>query len=233
MFGYGCPSVNRSRFLWEKNGCFCLARSFGYFRNTHDVSHIIPFTCSLSQNDMPDSAPSDHHSLSLAYQTYMRHDQPEQSHFEEVCRSFRQYGTFALCHWKNQQRRFEALPESQKALLPKGLQSGTAETKERAAQYKEAVIRNQFCLDCILKHSGVPHSQEKSSDNKIVSDEKISKVSSVLKSLARDWSSEGKTERDMVYEPILQAVQKYIPIKDEMTEQVPRICVPGAGAYKD
>jgi len=54
------------------------------------------------------------------------------------------------------------------------------------------------------------------------------KVSSVLKSLARDWSSEGKPERDMAYQPILRQVQKFVPVQGAGT-QPSKICVPGAG----
>ena len=68
----------------------------------------------------------------------------------------------------------------------------------------------------------------------------MSKVSSVLKSLARDWSTEGKAERDLAYQPILQAMQEYLPLPHHHQQQQQashvvsqsqpiRVCVPGAG----
>ena len=170
----------------------------------------------------------DIHSLSLAYQTYLRHDDDEKNHFEDVTQSYRQYATFAMAQWANQQYRLHSLPESQRKVLPNALKRDTADFMARASQWKDAAIRNQFCLDCILRHSGVPHSQQARGPIKVVTDDQISKVSSVLKSLARDWSHEGKAERDMAYGPIREQIQKFLPLTGTSR---PRICVPGAGRW--
>lgn len=189
---------------------------------------------------------SAYHSLSHAYQSYLSHDQEEQNHWEDVCRSYRQYATFAMTQWANHQYRLHAIPEHQRRLLPAGLRRETAEFQERSVAFKEAAIRNQFCVDSILRHAGQTHSQEYASSRlPHSSDSQMSKVSSVLKSLARDWSAEGKAERDMTYQPILASVQQYLPlrpppgkgskkrIKKKPAAASPpgpmRICVPGAG----
>ena len=168
---------------------------------------------------------------SLASQTLARQDRDEQEHFENVCEAYRQYATFAVLQWKNQQYRLDTLPEVQKRVLPAGLRRESEENKRRAKDFHDAAIRNQFCLDCILRHAGQAHSQESQASNACrgaVSDGQISKVSSVLKSLARDWSEDGKAERDMAYGPILQSVQEYVPTRADKGKP-PRICVPGAG----
>lgn len=194
-----------------------------------------------------------YHSLSLAYQTYLRHDQKEQNHWDDVCRAFRQYASFAMAQWANHQNRFQALPEMQQKVLPKALHVDSAEYQMRATQYKEAAIRNQFCLDCILRHAGMPHSQQPLNangnaaaasgstdgsttsqplDTAVVSDGQLSKASSVLKSLARDWSADGKPERDMAYGPLFKQLEQYVPLpsgEDAGKKPPPRICVPGAG----
>eukprot|EP00536_Pseudo-nitzschia_multiseries_P017827 jgi/Psemu1/299557/fgenesh1_pm.1852_\ len=59
-------------------------------------------------------------------------------------------------------------------------------------------------------------------------------VSSVLKSLARDWSTDGKVERAMAYQPIKDLIHKYLPPKHLSATQAPpppppRIVVPGSG----
>jgi len=171
---------------------------------------------------------NEHHSLSQAYQTYLSHDKKEQAHWEDVCHAYRQYATFALCSWANQCNRLNKLPESQRRLLPPGLTGGSSEFNERSRLFKDAAIRNQFCLDCILRHAGMPHSQQMGATTKIVGDATMSKVSSVLKSLARDWSVDGKGERDMAYEPILNSVTEHVSIGPGGA-QAPKICVPGAG----
>ena len=169
------------------------------------------------------------HSLSLAYETYLRHDESEKNHFDDVCQAYRQYATFAMAHYSNHQFRLHSLPENQRAALPSGLKHGSEEFNQRAAAFKEAAIRNQFCLDCILRHTGTPHSQQVSNVDKVVTDDQMSKVSSVLKSLARDWSAEGKEERDMAYGPIIDHMKKYLPLEDHAIGPRPKICVPGAG----
>jgi len=69
-------------------------------------------------------------------------------------------------------------------------------------------------------------------------------VSSVLKSLARDWSAEGQAEQTSTYGPIKETVQSYLPLKiaegcttnnnntvgqEASSKPIIRICVPGAG----
>jgi hypothetical protein len=170
------------------------------------------------------------HSLSLAYQTYMQHDKEETDHFADVARAFRQHAAFAMSHWANHQYRLHSLPESQRQVLPNALKRDTDDFNERATQYKEAAIRNQFCLDCILRHAGVPHSQEIISMAQTAGDSQISKISSVLKSLARDWSADGRAEREMAYTPMIRQIQRYLPIPDVGNFR-PKICVPGSGTY--
>jgi carnosine N-methyltransferase len=168
----------------------------------------------------------------------------ETDHFNDVCSAYRQYANFAMAQWANHAYRFQSLPESQRRVLPPHLLFDTNEYMQSMTEYKEAVIRNQFCLDCILRHAGQAHSQQvpRSEDVTSVTDEQISKLSSVLKSLARDWSVEGKVERDMAYLPIIRDIQKYVPVvhrggayppnnatNPPPPPQPPRVCVPGSG----
>ncbi|KJP89704.1 hypothetical protein AK88_00664 [Plasmodium fragile] len=54
----------------------------------------------------------------------------------------------------------------------------------------------------------------------------MSKVRSTLRQFVRDWSMEGKHERDSAYEPMLKSLAKYLPIKDDY---VPKVLCPGSG----
>ncbi len=150
------------------------------------------------------------------------------------------------------------------SILPPALQPQSSENAQYTKQQKlfhEATIRNQFFLDSILKYSGVETSQQvltnlrsQNSDSNYdtgndlssivwVTEEQLSKVDSVLKSVARDWSNEGKEERGFVYDRILGALEKYLPvfkgtdtkkskedaaIKNDLNEP-PRVAVPGSG----
>lgn len=182
------------------------------------------------KKDPPTPPNPDLHSLSGAFQTYLNHDKKEANHFADVTRSYQQYVSFAMAHWANQQYRLHSLPESQRFVLPSGLRRDTPEFMQRTTAFKEAAIRNQFCLDCILRHAGIPHSQASNTMKPIADDAQVSKVSSVLKSLARDWSSDGRAEREMAYTPIINQIKRYLP-SAESTLIRPKICVPGSGEY--
>ncbi|CRG95320.1 N2227-like protein, putative [Plasmodium gallinaceum] len=54
----------------------------------------------------------------------------------------------------------------------------------------------------------------------------MSKVRSTLRQFVRDWSYEGKNERENAYDPILRSLDKYLPITDNY---VPKILCPGSG----
>lgn len=172
------------------------------------------------------------HDHSLAQQTAQQNDAQEYQHLQKVCESFRQYATFTRTARVNQQVRVSAYPEPQRRFLPLSMQPGTPEAEERENKMKNAELRNQFFLDMSLRHAGMPHSQDTlNDDSKKVwaSDDDISKVQSVFKSLARDWSEEGKHERDQAYVPIMNGFAKYLPIKDDKSMPPPRLVVPGAG----
>lgn len=55
----------------------------------------------------------------------------------------------------------------------------------------------------------------------------LNKVFSTLRQFMREWSSEGKTERDCVYQPILQTLEKCFPNRSARSSV--RVLIPGAG----
>ena len=124
--------------------------------------------------------------------------------------------------------------------------------KKNNELFCEATIRNQYFLDCALQHCGAMTSQEvsrrrKSDTNATMewaTEDQISKVDSVLKSVARDWSLEGREERSVVYDKLVGALEKYLPIAafDIADAEVngssdgvirrggpPRVAIPGSG----
>lgn len=42
----------------------------------------------------------------------------------------------------------------------------------------------------------------------------LSKLKSTLHQFVRDWSEEGKEERDMCYEPIVKELRRVLPVSD-------------------
>lgn len=58
-------------------------------------------------------------------------------------------------------------------------------------------------------------------------EDQMSKVDSVLKSVARDWSVEGIKERSVAYDRMLMALDKFLPLDSNRVP--PRVAVPGSG----
>ena len=116
------------------------------------------------------------------------------------------------------------------------------ECRNYQKEFSSAAIRNQFFLDNILKYSHQETSQDvlrrwrqqqhgcssctthDDDDNRTTenfsckiewtTEERISKIDSVLKSVARDWSSEGHGERSVVYDRMIRALQRYLPLSN-------------------
>ncbi|KAG8757652.1 hypothetical protein FRC14_001763 [Serendipita sp. 396] len=55
----------------------------------------------------------------------------------------------------------------------------------------------------------------------------IDKVRSTLKQFVRDWSEEGRIERDQCYKPMIEALLNHFP--DDSTRKTRRVSIPGAG----
>ena len=194
-----------------------------------DPDQIVCSCCEPSDDDHVNTS-SD---LTFAKQTKHSSNSLERAHAESVINSFHQYATFARFARDGQTRRVLALHPAQKRFLPPSLLPGTPEYKERELMIQHAEIQNQFFFDIMLRHGGIPTSQDvraealnEGSECKWSNDEHMSKVSSVFKSLARDWSLEGASERDESYGPILNGFNHYLPIKKGAPHN---IVVPGAG----
>ncbi|MEE6459399.1 hypothetical protein FKM82_000622 [Ascaphus truei] len=56
----------------------------------------------------------------------------------------------------------------------------------------------------------------------------MDKLKSTIKQFVRDWSDDGKSERDTCYQPIINEILKYFP-RDECDVSKINILVPGAG----
>lgn len=169
-------------------------------------------------------------------------DKEEIDHMETVTESFRQYATFARTERVGHAHRVLACPEEQRHFLPPSMQPGTEDYQQREQTFRDAEVRNQFFLDCVLRHADLPTSQETLSkdsgkERSWASDHHMDKVKSIFKSLARDWSEEGITERKQAYDPIISGFLKHLPVQDGVASSShpppppppPRLVVPGAG----
>nr|CEL65888.1 TPA: hypothetical protein BN1204_017180 [Neospora caninum Liverpool] len=94
------------------------------------------------------------------------------------------------------------------------------------------------CCGSVGGHGRHPHAERTSADSSStdaypfeVDHEKLvrnmSKVRSTLRQFVRDWSDEGKEEREAAYGPLLEALESRFPIHDR--SKPPRVLCPGSG----
>ena len=93
---------------------------------------------------------------------------------------------------------------------------------DRISKIKDGIELNErFLLSIVEKYS----SNFKKNNNNLVSRQgEIHKLRSTLKLFIRDWTTEGKKERDLIYNPIIEEIQKYFSKNKNK-----KILVPGAG----
>mmetsp|Transcript_15439 Transcript_15439/g.25304 ORF Transcript_15439/g.25304 Transcript_15439/m.25304 type:complete len:437 (-) Transcript_15439:2766-4076(-) len=170
----------------------------------------------------------------------------EELHFQQVCASYQQYATYhqvteqGVTHRRERLLSYMNTVEDGEPSVASILQQTFSQEQMEKSNQKvlKSLIRNQFMLDNVLKHAGAMTSQEVLQNRNQfprdfevdwwASEEQISKIDSVLKSIYRDWSNEGKEERSVVYDKLLGALEKYLP-NGTNDRGPPRVAVPGSG----
>ncbi|KAL7712768.1 carnosine N-methyltransferase [Entamoeba marina] len=145
-----------------------------------------------------------------------------------VIDAFRRYDELHQKWVINQLDMFHSIPQNEQLLLP------NVEMKWKICS--AAIQKNQEILQAIVSSQNdmftnqpfrpTEQKLEDLSPNDLdLAVKKIDKVKAIIRHLYRDWSVEGKTERTLCYQPILQSLQKEFPINRESIQ----VLVPGAG----
>eukprot|EP00397_Hematodinium_sp_SG-2012_P034568 GEMP01037087.1.p1 GENE.GEMP01037087.1~~GEMP01037087.1.p1 ORF type:complete len:469 (+),score=66.31 GEMP01037087.1:111-1517(+) len=160
-------------------------------------------------------------------------DIPERQHLIDVCYSFLEYE--ADCRDEIEKIASDikrtVRPEDL-ALLPEGnsvfpvkkmktLIDGNQDFFDNVVFLKEC----QGDLPPNFTKRGVPDWHD-------VEERNLLKVRCTLRQLVRDWADEGARERETNYDPLLDALERYVPITPAMregTEAPPRVVCPGSG----
>ena len=97
--------------------------------------------------------------------------------------------------------------------------------KERISKIKKSIDLNEkFLLSIVDKYFS---NYKMNSSNLLTRPGEINKLRSTLKLFIRDWTIEGKKERDLTYQPIIEQIKKYFI--DNNNNKNRNILVPGAG----
>ena len=142
------------------------------------------------------------------------------SYLDLILASFFNYKTDALKDVSKMENDFKSIGE-------KYLNYLSFNYKDRINKIKEGIeINKKFLFSIVEKYS--PDYRKKNSNLKTRPGE-ISKLRSTLKLFIRDWTIEGKKERDLVYNPIIEEIKKYFLNNNIENNKNKKILVPGAG----
>ncbi|KAI8337102.1 N2227-like protein-domain-containing protein [Chlamydoabsidia padenii] len=177
---------------------------------------------------------SHHHQQHDAFQAQGIEDQDpalaERRHFQKVLLAFIYYRSHGLNHNHRRRRDFLALPEHHKRLIPDTLQKiDTVDVKiETNALFFKDLVKsaNLFSnndMTALLAEA------RKKGEQPPVKPSDMDKVRSTLKQCFRDWSKEGKPERDAIYVPIIEELESIYSSLSIAERGDVRVLVPGAG----
>ncbi len=142
----------------------------------------------------------------------------ENSYFKIILSSFYNYEKDSLKDVKKMEKDFNSIGEHYLNILPFNY-------TERINKLKNAISLNKQFLNSILKnYQYLFNNKQKQIETK---SNDINKLRTTLNLLIRDWSLEGKKERDLSYNPIIEGLKIYFP--DTKQRYNIKILVPGTG----
>lgn len=149
----------------------------------------------------------------------------ERKHFQRIVNAFRSYKMHSLKRLYNSIRYINSLPIHQRDLLKN--------YRSHLDKVRVAVEQNYEIIEIIIKD--VSHlflNEDHSDDIKVVSHDvtqfDMEKLQSIFKQLYREWSIEGKEERDASFKPILDEIVLRFPPEKVNAADI-NVLVPGAG----
>ncbi|TYZ58729.1 hypothetical protein PybrP1_011803 [[Pythium] brassicae (nom. inval.)] len=156
------------------------------------------------------------------------HEDPaEAAHYASVLLSFREYEAFVLREIFRRKQHLQALPVDMQRRLP------PSSTLRNLHHFVNAAHFNQVFLERVVQaqlESGPPATLPEVGPKAPLQSplRHLSKLKSTLHQFVRDWSDEGRKEREMCYAPIVKELKRVLPVTPE-NANAQRVLVPGAG----
>ncbi|KXS17597.1 N2227-domain-containing protein [Gonapodya prolifera JEL478] len=153
----------------------------------------------------------------------------EQKAFFRCLAAFTHYKIHSLATLARRRRHYAALPSPHKLLLR------NAGFEQKLDHAEQAVLQNfEFIKYIVAEESPFPYDEDakkelSDSGSQESSESDMDRVRSTIRQVVRDWSAEGRAERDATYTPIMEALDRayaYLPPSERHTV---RVLVPGAG----
>ncbi|KAF4321551.1 hypothetical protein BBO99_00001022 [Phytophthora kernoviae] len=157
----------------------------------------------------------------------MDQDPEEQEHYKSVLFSFREYEGFMLREIYRRKKHFQSMPIELQRRLPQ------SSTIRNLHHFVNAAHHNQVLFERVVQaqlESGPPMELPVVTPKTPLQSppRHFSKLKSTLHQFVRDWSDEGKREREMCYTPIVKELRRVLPVNAD-SPSAPRVLLPGAG----
>ena len=150
----------------------------------------------------------------------------EQRHFQHVIDTFLFYRTYSLRQVERKTKCFQSIPLHHQAMVPT--------LGKRLKNMQNAIESNYKFIKDIIKatermfvNSNVSEGRNEVNRTPISGDD-LDRVRTTLKQFVRDWSKEGKQERDQCYGTIYKELDNLFPIDSCNRENI-SVLIPGAG----
>ncbi|XP_005112388.2 carnosine N-methyltransferase isoform X1 [Aplysia californica] len=171
----------------------------------------------------------------LALQIQEQEEREERQHFARVINSFKYYKLHCLKRLQMSKVSYLQLNDQQKSRIPSYMDN--LDTIQTCVIHNYEVIKLmlQDCQYMFLNKdeciTDADFERVKKTDCAPPTAEEMNKVKTTLKQIVRDWSEDGRAEREACYQPVMHAVLTRLglsPHRSRKPSEV-KILVPGAG----
>ncbi|KAM9330709.1 carnosine N-methyltransferase [Gastrophryne carolinensis] len=149
----------------------------------------------------------------------------EREHFWKIINTFNSYRTHIHERVNRAERQFRSLPKYQQKMLPHFF--ANMDKLRKCADNNQEILQ-MIVNDCTCMFENKEYENNGHRKPGPVSTFDMDKLKSTIKQFVRDWSADGKAERDACYQPIIEEILKTFP-KDKCDVSEISILVPGAG----
>lgn len=153
-----------------------------------------------------------------------KEDEEEAQHFGRVIAAFKYYKNYGYERVDRAEKNYEKLSETHREMLPEFL--------PHLEELRNCIKHNHEVIKVMIQHTAdmFENREAYGTENGAlpVTGFDMEKVKTTLKQFVRDWSVEGKSERDACYSPIISEIVKLYP-PNEIEPSSVSVLVPGAG----
>lgn len=149
----------------------------------------------------------------------------EREHFWKIINTFSCYGAQSHERVNRTESQFKSLPKHQQNMLPNFIFN--LDSVRKCIDHNQEVLK-MVVNDCTSMFENKEYGINGFRKATPASTFDMDKLKSTIKQFVRDWSDDGKLERDSCYQPIIDQILQSYP-RDEGDISKIKILVPGAG----